>query len=169
MLTNIINKFLPTKMVDSSIALPVDLQYHDLDEPLPTTAIGSRKTEVEEVLKDDVIDAGGSVYVNFAHKGESETHFLINSSASNWSADATLGPWAGLGATFKRALYPVLENEEARTNRNDPQKTMFVFSDRYSSFEEAYLNRQANEGRIYIRNNSEEDGEVTIRILRVWG
>ena len=165
---------LKNSIAKSEIAVPVDLQYHDLqaESALPTYKVS--RTEIETLVDNQEIVADGSVLEPFASRGETDTYFLISTDSNLFAVRANAGVWSldlSTSSTVYGAIYP---RPEVGYQFNKPYaeaaplRLLHVMEGEYNSFKEAYDNRQNNNGRIYIRNYDSVDANFTVKILRIW-
>lgn len=158
----------------SDIAVPVDLQYHDLqaESAIPTYKVS--RTEIETLIDNETITADGSILEPFFNRGETDTYFLISTDSNLFAVRANAGIWSlhlSNSSTVYGSIYPAPESGyqfNKPYTEASPLRLLHVMDGDYNSFQEAYDNRQNNNGRIYIRNYDSVDANFTVKILRIW-
>jgi len=158
----------------SDIAVPVDLQYHDLqaESAIPTYRVS--RTEIETWIDNETIIADSTIVEPFSHRGETETYFLISTDSNSFAVRANAGIWSlslSSSTTVWGALYPRSEDGNLFNKpytEAAPLRLLYVMEGEYNSFKEAYDNRQLNNGRLYVKNYDSVDANFTVKILRIW-
>lgn len=163
---------------NSSIAVPVDLQYSNLDYLTPLPTIRTPKMLISTIVSAASVVAGGNTgYINLGLDGtESEVYIMVNTDKQPWtlyarnimdgidSAGSTFPNYASSAVIYPTLTFPAIglllghcaggQGIAAPTTMAEAKAQMFPYS--------------ATQNCRLINGHATDTATVTIRVLRVW-